>query len=116
MDKATYDKGLRMRRETLGDSYVDKALAEADDFTQDLQQLVTTFCWGEVWGRKGLDRKTRSTNNLAMDHQAMWEREPLMNVISTDQAAGTIIVRLPPQYPLKSIMSVRMLSLRYRST
>ncbi len=39
-----------------------------------------------------------------------------MNVISTDQAAGTIIVRLPPQYPLKSIMSVRMLSLRYRST
>jgi 4-carboxymuconolactone decarboxylase len=66
MDQATYDKGLRIRRETLGDSYVDKALAEADDFTQDLQQLVTTYCWGEVWGRDGLDRKTRSTINLAM--------------------------------------------------
>ncbi|TXR47480.1 carboxymuconolactone decarboxylase family protein [Phyllobacterium endophyticum] len=66
MDQATYDKGLRIRRETLGDSYVDKALAQADDFTQDLQQLVTTYCWGEVWGREGLDRKTRSTINLAM--------------------------------------------------
>ncbi|MBB3237175.1 carboxymuconolactone decarboxylase family protein [Phyllobacterium endophyticum] len=66
MDQTTYDKGLRIRRETLGDSYVDKALAEADDFTQDLQQLVTTYCWGEVWGREGLDRKTRSTINLAM--------------------------------------------------
>ncbi len=66
MDQATYEKGLRIRRETLGDSYVDKALAQADDFTQDLQQLVTTYCWGEVWGREGLDRKTRSTINLAM--------------------------------------------------
>lgn len=66
MDQATYDKGLRIRRETLGDSYVDKALAQADDFTQDLQQLVTTYCWGEVWGREGLDRKTRSIINLAM--------------------------------------------------
>ncbi|MDR6635471.1 4-carboxymuconolactone decarboxylase [Phyllobacterium sp. 1468] len=66
MDQATYDKGLRIRRETLGDSYVDKALAQADDFTQDLQQLVTTYCWGEVWAREGLDRKTRSTINLAM--------------------------------------------------
>jgi 4-carboxymuconolactone decarboxylase len=66
MDEATYDKGLKIRRETLGDAYVDRALAEADDFTSDLQALVTTYCWGEVWGREGLDRKTRSTINLAM--------------------------------------------------
>lgn len=66
MDDATYEKGLKIRRETLGDAYVDKALAEANDFTADLQKLVTTYCWGEVWGRDGLDRKTRSIINLAM--------------------------------------------------
>lgn len=66
MDQKTYDKGMAIRRATLGDAYVDKALAQADDFTADLQQLVTTYCWGEIWGREGLDRKTRSTINLAM--------------------------------------------------
>jgi 4-carboxymuconolactone decarboxylase len=66
MDKATYDKGMEIRRATLGDSYVDKAISNMDDFTADLQELVTTYCWGEVWGREGLDRKTRSTINLAM--------------------------------------------------
>ena len=66
MDKATYDKGMEIRRATLGDAYVDKALAQADDFTRDLQEMVTTYCWGEVWGREGLDRKTRSTINIAM--------------------------------------------------
>ncbi len=66
MDKATYDKGMKIRRETLGDAYVDKALADANAFTADLQELVTTYCWGEVWGRDGLDRKTRSIINLAM--------------------------------------------------
>lgn len=66
MDKATYDKGMEIRRATLGDAYVDKAIKNADDFTADLQELVTTYCWGEVWGREGLDRKTRSTINLAM--------------------------------------------------
>lgn len=66
MDKATYDKGMEIRRATLGDAYVDKAIQNADDFTADLQELVTTYCWGEVWGREGLDRKTRSTINLAM--------------------------------------------------
>tara|TARA_R110002020_G_scaffold170523_1_gene360238 strand:- start:2535 stop:2915 length:381 start_codon:yes stop_codon:yes gene_type:complete len=66
MDKATYEKGLKIRRETLGEEYVNKALANVDDFGRDLQELVTTYCWGEVWGREGLDRKTRSTINLAM--------------------------------------------------
>ncbi|MBW3096426.1 carboxymuconolactone decarboxylase family protein [Pseudohoeflea coraliihabitans] len=66
MDKTTYEKGLQIRRETLGDAYVDKALANVDDFSRDQQDLVTTYCWGEVWGREGLDRKTRSTINIAM--------------------------------------------------
>ncbi len=66
MDKATYDKGMEIRRATLGDAYVDRAIANMDDFTKDVQDLVTTYCWGEVWGREGIDRKTRSTINLAM--------------------------------------------------
>jgi 4-carboxymuconolactone decarboxylase len=66
MDRETYDKGMKIRRATLGDGYVDRALAQADDFTRDLQELVTTYCWGEVWGREGLDRRTRSIINLAM--------------------------------------------------
>ncbi|MEQ9487976.1 MAG: carboxymuconolactone decarboxylase family protein [Alphaproteobacteria bacterium] len=57
---------MSIRRATLGDEYVDKAIAQMDDFTADLQDLVTRYCWGEVWGRPGLDRKTRSTINLAM--------------------------------------------------
>ena len=66
MDDAMFEKGLKIRRATLGSVYVDKALASADDFTQEVQQLVTTYCWGEIWGREGIDRRTRSIVNLAM--------------------------------------------------
>ncbi|HLH41994.1 MAG TPA: 4-carboxymuconolactone decarboxylase [Bryobacteraceae bacterium] len=66
MDKATFDKGLSIRREVLGAEFVDHAFATADDFNRPLQELVTQYCWGEVWGRPGLDRKTRSLLNLAM--------------------------------------------------
>src|SRR6204780_3702719 len=61
-----FEKGLKIRREVLGAEYVDKAMSTADDFNRPLQELVTTYCWGECWGRPGLDRKTRSMLNLAM--------------------------------------------------
>jgi 4-carboxymuconolactone decarboxylase len=61
-----FKKGLGIRREVLGAEYVDKAMATADDFNMPLQELVSTYCWGEIWGRPGLDRKTRSMLNLAM--------------------------------------------------
>ena len=66
MDKATYDKGLEIRRAVLGDAYVDAALKNSDDFNRPLQELVTEYCWGALWGREGLPRKTRSMLNLAM--------------------------------------------------
>ena len=66
MEKDMYEKGLKIRREVLGAEYVDKAISTADDFNRPLQELVTTYCWGEIWGRPGLDRKTRSMLNLAM--------------------------------------------------
>lgn len=61
-----YDEGLAVRREVLGAEYVDKAIADADELTRPLQELVTEYCWGAVWTRPGLPRKTRSLINLAM--------------------------------------------------
>lgn len=61
-----FAKGLAIRRAVVGDVYVDKSLNSADDLTAPLQKLVTEYCWGEVWGRPGLDRRTRSFLNLAM--------------------------------------------------
>lgn len=66
MDKETFEKGLGIRRAVLGSDYVDKSIAAADDFTRPLQEIVTQYCWGEVWGRPNLERKTRSLLNLAM--------------------------------------------------
>ena len=66
MNSETYQRGREIRSEVLGKDYVDKAIAGADDFTGPLQDLVTEYCWGAVWGRDGLTRKTRSMLNLAM--------------------------------------------------
>lgn len=66
MDRATYDKGMAVRREVLGAAHVDRAMAAADEFNAPLQELVTEYCWGAVWGREELPRKTRSLLNLAM--------------------------------------------------
>jgi len=66
MNKDLFDKGLQTRREVLGDAYVDASLKTADEFGRDMQELVTQYCWGDIWTRPGLDRKTRSFLNLAM--------------------------------------------------
>jgi 4-carboxymuconolactone decarboxylase len=61
-----YERGLETRREVLGAEYVDRALQSATPFTQPIQELVTEYCWGAVWTRPGLDRRTRSLINVAM--------------------------------------------------
>ncbi len=66
MDKKTHDKGLEIRKAVLGEAYVANALKNADDFNKPFQELVTEYCWGAVWGREQLPRKTRSMLNLAM--------------------------------------------------
>ena len=66
MNKEAFDKGLQTRREVLGADYVDNAIKSADDFNMPMQDLVTEYCWNEIWNRPGLDRKTRSIINLAM--------------------------------------------------
>jgi 4-carboxymuconolactone decarboxylase len=66
MNKDLFEKGLKVRREVLGAEYVDAALQNADSFNMPMQELVTEYCWGEIWSRPGLDRRTRSFLNLAM--------------------------------------------------
>lgn len=66
MNKEMFDQGLATRREVLGAEYVDNAIKNADDFNMPLQELITEYCWGEIWNRPGLDRKMRSFLNLAM--------------------------------------------------
>lgn len=66
MTSELFEKGLQIRREVLGAEYVDASISQADDFSRPLQELVTEYCWGKIWSRPGLDRKTRSLINVAM--------------------------------------------------
>ncbi|MCH8250052.1 MAG: carboxymuconolactone decarboxylase family protein [Proteobacteria bacterium] len=66
MKSEKFEKGLKVRREVLGDEYVDKALNDVDDFNRPMQDLVTEYCWGTIWTRDGLPRKIRSLLNLGM--------------------------------------------------
>jgi len=66
MDKATFDRGLEIRKAVLGADYVENSFKNADAFSKPMQELATEYCWGYVWGREGLPKKTRSMLNLAM--------------------------------------------------
>ncbi|MEK9866297.1 MAG: carboxymuconolactone decarboxylase family protein [Betaproteobacteria bacterium] len=66
MNDEMFEKGLKIRKEVLGAEYVEKSLANADDFTSPMQRLVSEYCWGAVWGREELPKKTRSMLNIAM--------------------------------------------------
>ena len=66
MSKEVYERGLEIRKAVLGSEYVEKSIASADDFNRPFQEMLTEYCWGAVWGREGLPRKTRSMLNLAM--------------------------------------------------
>ena len=61
-----FASGLQIRREVLGAEYVDRSIAQSDAFMAAFQKLVTEYCWGEIWTRPGIDRKTRSMLNLVM--------------------------------------------------
>ena len=66
MNKEAFEKGLKTRREVLGAEYVDSSIQNADAFNMPMQELVTEYCWNEIWNRPGLDRRTRSIINLSM--------------------------------------------------
>lgn len=66
MSDNKFDKGMIVRREVMGDEFVDKALKSANEFTMPMQEMVTENCWGTVWEREQLPRKTRSLITIAM--------------------------------------------------
>ena len=66
MNKDLFDKGLAVRREVAGESYVDAAFKNADEFSMPMQELVTEYAWGEIWTRPDLDRRSRSILNIGM--------------------------------------------------
>ncbi|MGW0731913.1 bifunctional 3-oxoadipate enol-lactonase/4-carboxymuconolactone decarboxylase PcaDC [Streptomyces sp. NPDC002851] len=93
-----YDSGLKVRREVLGDSHVDRALAEADEFSGDFQDFLTRYAWGEVWARPGLDRRMRScvtlTALVAGGHReelAFHVRAALRNGLTPDEIKEVLL-------------------------
>ena len=94
----TYDSGMEVRREVLGDEHVDRALARRTEFTADFQDLITRYAWGEIWTRPGLDRRTRScitlTALVAGGHQhelAMHVRAALRNGLTRDEIKEVLL-------------------------
>jgi 4-carboxymuconolactone decarboxylase len=94
----TYDDGMRVRREVLGDEHVDGAIAGTTEFTREFQELITRYAWGEIWARPGLDRRTRSAITLtaltALGHHhelAMHVRAALRNGLTADEIKEVLL-------------------------
>jgi 3-oxoadipate enol-lactonase/4-carboxymuconolactone decarboxylase len=93
-----YERGMKTRREVLGDAHVDRAVEGTTPFTADFQELITKYAWGEIWSRPGLDRRTRSCITLAVlvalgrDHEvAMHVRAALGNGLTPDEIKEVLL-------------------------
>jgi 4-carboxymuconolactone decarboxylase len=93
-----YDEGMEVRREVLGAEHVDRATANATDFTRDFQELITEYAWGTIWTRPGLDRRSRSlitlTALVARGHHeelALHVRAALRNGLTVDEIKETLL-------------------------
>lgn len=98
MTGSPHDRGLRVRREVLGDEHVDAALEATTAFTEDFQDLITRYAWGEIWARPGLDRRTRSCITLTAlvalnrpEELAMHVRAALRNGLSADEIKEVLL-------------------------
>jgi len=97
-DRERYEKGMSVRRAVLGDTHVDRALKNKNDFNQDFQDLITRYAWGEVWTRPGLPRHTRSLLTLAMmvalnrsDELRMHLRAAFNNGVNRDEIKEVLL-------------------------
>ena len=93
-----YETGMKTRREVLGDDHVDRASAGAGAFGQPFQELITSYAWGAVWSRPGLDRRTRSAITLAAltslraeNELGMHVRAALRNGLSAEEIAEVLL-------------------------
>ncbi|MBD2898682.1 hypothetical protein amrb99_76550 [Actinomadura sp. RB99] len=97
-DEERHAEGMRTRREVLGDTHVDRAEARKDAFTEDFQDLITRYAWGEIWTRPGLDRRTRSCITLTamvagghLDELAMHVRAALRNGLTPEEIKEVLL-------------------------
>jgi 3-oxoadipate enol-lactonase/4-carboxymuconolactone decarboxylase len=93
-----YERGMKVRREVLGEAHVDDAVARTTDFTADFQDLITRYAWGEIWTRPGLDRRMRSAITLTaliaggrLDELPMHVRAALRNGLSRDEIKEVLL-------------------------
>ena len=98
MSDATYDAGMKVRREVLGDEHVDRAVENTTEFTEAFQEFITKYAWGSVWTRDGLDRRTRSCITLAVltalgreNEIGMHVRAALRNGLSQQEIAEVLL-------------------------
>ena len=94
----SHDDGMRIRREVLGDEHVDRAVEATTGDTADFQDLITRYAWGEIWGRPGLDRRTRSAITLMAlvalnrEHElAMHMRAALRNGLTREEIKEVLL-------------------------
>jgi 4-carboxymuconolactone decarboxylase len=98
VSEPSYDRGMEVRREVLGDGHVDAAIERTTDFTANFQDFITRYAWGEIWTRPGLDRKTRSCITLSalaalghLDELEMHVRAALRNGLTTDEIKEVLL-------------------------
>ena len=98
MSDPAHDRGMRVRREVLGDDHVDNAISRTTDFTADFQDFITRYAWGEIWTRPGLDRRTRSAITLSalvalgkLEELEMHVRAALRNGLSADEIKEVLL-------------------------
>jgi 4-carboxymuconolactone decarboxylase len=98
MTDSAHDRGMKVRREVLGDEHVDKAVANTTGFTADFQDLITRYAWGEIWTRPGLDRRMRSAITLTalialgrFEELAMHVRAARRNGLSEDEIKEVLL-------------------------
>lgn len=98
MTDESYEQGMQVRREVLGDAHVDRAIDRTTPFTEAFQEFITRCAWGDVWARPGLDRRTRSAVTLALLTALGRERElemhvraALRNGLSEDEIAEVLL-------------------------
>ncbi len=97
-ERQRYEQGLKVRREILGDTHVDKSLHNRNAFNEEFQDLITRYAWGEIWSRPGLTRHTRSLITLAMmvalnrgEEFRMHVRAALNNGVTREQIKEVIL-------------------------
>src|SRR5215218_4448210 len=93
-----HERGIEVRREVLGDEYVDASVGRTTPFTADFQDLITRYAWGEIWSRPGLDRKTRSCITLTalvalghLEELKLHVRAALRNGLTEDEIKEVLL-------------------------